>query len=98
MGRIIRRGLVEGSASLEVHFEVSKVHPISSQHSSHFIPLALPHACGSDMSTTAKHHTCLPAAMFPAIMVIDFNPLEQDAGDSKSGLRLNDKGLTEPFL
>jgi hypothetical protein len=67
----MRRGFGGGGVSLQVGFEVSKIHTIPNG-------LSLPHAGGSNIGPQLllELHPYLPAAMLLAMMVIDTNPVK----------------------
>ena len=65
----MRCGFGGGGVSLQVGFEVSKIHTILNG-------LSLPHAGGSNTQLLLELHPYLPAAMLLAVMVIDANPVK----------------------
>lgn len=72
LGSFRRSGLVGGNVSLEASVEFQKTHAIPR------VPLCL--VVGSQVVSSLlllQHHTCLPVAMLPAMIVMGCNLLRQ---------------------
>lgn len=48
-------------------------------HSHLVLSFTLPSGCGADVSSEllSQHHSCLPPAILPTVMVTDSNPLKR---------------------